>query len=165
MHGYATLDIRAFPHQTSARDKRSPSIPGTAFPNQCRRAEGTIEFDSGDVAMQFSVVDAGGPQLVVHDAAIAFADISLEATGSRLSWLYNALLALFHDQIVTRIQDRMSAALQDDVPAKLNSYLAALPSTVRVPAPPQPRLGPLSSPLEHLCSFARWYSAGRHPEL
>lgn len=119
-----------------------------------RCADGSIEFDSGDVAMQFSVVDAGGPQLVVRDAGIAFADISLEASGSRLSWLYNALLVLFHDQIVTRIQDRMNDALHDDVPAKLNSYLAALPSTVRVPVRP---------PLQPLCLSVLWYLCARWP--
>lgn len=85
--------------------------------------------------MHFSVFDSDRPQLRVENASISFDDIKLKASGSSLSWLYNAMLALFHDQIVTKIEDRMSVALLHDVPAKLNSYLTALPSTVRLPLP------------------------------
>eukprot|EP00892_Ulva_mutabilis_P006037 jgi/Ulvmu1/3805/UM018_0015.1 len=91
--------------------------------------DGSIAFDSGDVAMKFSVADEGGPQIIVNDASIHFEDIQLEAHGS-LSWLYNALLVLFHNSIVSQIEDRMTEALLSDVPAKLNTYLKALPSTV-----------------------------------
>ena len=86
--------------------------------------------------MNFSVVDDGGPQLRIHTADIHFEDIQVEAHGS-LSWLYNAMLVLFHDQIVTKIESRMNQALMHDVPAKLNSYLQALPSTVRPAHPSQ----------------------------
>jgi hypothetical protein len=97
-------------------------------------AEGRVEFERGAPAAVFAVSDSKGKlhlDLNTSETSLAFADIDVRVTNAPLKPLYDALLSLFHGQIVQRIYEEMDHALKGPAPAAVNRLLAQVPSEVR----------------------------------
>lgn len=64
-------------------------------------------------------------------SSIYFRDVilSVKAPGP-FGWLYDVLLSLFHDKIVSAINKDVAHALRSDVPKALNAYLSEVPAQV-----------------------------------
>lgn len=99
------------------------------------RADGSTLFHRGALVAKFALRDDGGGQLRLaldrRRTAVSFVDIDVRVDKAPLKPLYDALLSVFHGQIVTRITKRMNRALTRDVPKQLNHLLAKVPTQVR----------------------------------
>jgi hypothetical protein len=78
----------------------------------------------------FGVRDEGRLMMDLVQGSIEFEEIEVKATGA-LDWLYNAIISLFHEQILGDIRSLMHQALLHDVPKTVNAYLSDVPSSVR----------------------------------
>ena len=84
--------------------------------------------------------DNGTLQLEIDPdrTAVSFVDIDVAVDKAPLKPVYDALLSVFHGQIVDRITARLNRALKRKVPRQVNTLLAQVPTQVRSDQPCDP---------------------------
>ncbi|KAG2445179.1 hypothetical protein HYH02_008647 [Chlamydomonas schloesseri] len=72
------------------------------------------------------------PQLQVVTANSAFDSVDLKIHSYSADWLYQAVLTLFNEAVKRQVQNGVSAALDGEVPARINAVLGSLPTKLEV---------------------------------
>lgn len=90
------------------------------------RGEGKTTRASGRVVFAIGTDAQGRPTAKIRECGLGLKDLSLKLHGGA-SWLYNAVISLFHGKIVRAIDGAVCGALTGDVQALLDKMLAQIP--------------------------------------
>lgn len=134
-------------------EKAKLSILSGLFNFQATDILGSIDFDwhweklglsgsgSGQLLLQGGSIDyvysvkqsvAGQPVITVLTAQSQIGSLELKIRSFSADWFYQAVLSVFNGMITSAITSKVEAALNDDVPHKVNDVLASLPTNVTV---------------------------------
>ncbi|PNH02817.1 hypothetical protein TSOC_011164, partial [Tetrabaena socialis] len=72
------------------------------------------------------------PQLEVVTANSNFDTVDLKIHSYSADWLYQAVLTLFNEAVKRQVQNGVASALDNEVPARINTVLASLPTRIDV---------------------------------
>ena len=90
------------------------------------RGEGKTTRASGRVVLALGTDVQGRPTAKITGCGLGLKDLSLKLHGGA-SWLYNAVISMFHGKIVRAIDSAVCGALTGDVQALLDKMLAQIP--------------------------------------
>ncbi|KAG1657466.1 hypothetical protein FOA52_003002 [Chlamydomonas sp. UWO 241] len=97
--------------------------------------DGELVLENGMINYVFGLAKDGtvqAPHLDVQLANSFFEGASLIIHSSSADWLYQAVMQLFNDRISAIINQRITQALSDDVPAMADKVLASLPTKLDI---------------------------------
>jgi len=88
--------------------------------------EGSTSRSSGRISIQIGTDATGRPTAKISQVDFDLSDLDIHLSGGA-SWLYNAIISLFHGKIVDALEGALRDTLTGDVQKQLDELLATIP--------------------------------------
>jgi len=102
------------------REERFPHLSDSG------RGEASTRTSSGSIDVIVGADKDGRPTAVFDSCSLNLHDLSIHLSGGA-SWLYNAVVSLFHKKITNALQTAICGALHGDLQDKIDELLSTIP--------------------------------------